>query len=97
MAWFGMAGHGLAWQGMGEVEEEEILWFWRKEEHLVRGFETIDESSFMLLLQDVRFSARQLYLAVSGLREEDAIQLLSNVLLDTLTQSAVLAQRKSKN
>jgi hypothetical protein len=64
---------------------------------MVRNYETLDEDSMALLLEDTRFAARQLYAAVTGLREEDAIGLLNSVLLDTIAQAVVLAPRKSKN
>jgi hypothetical protein len=64
---------------------------------MVRNYETLDEDSLSILIADTRFAARQLYTAITGLREEDATQLLSAVLLDTLAQSIILAQRKGRN
>jgi hypothetical protein len=64
---------------------------------MVRNYEKVDEDSFVLLLEDTRFAARQLYTAITGLREEDAVGLLNSVLLDTIAQAVVLAQRKGRN
>jgi hypothetical protein len=64
---------------------------------MVRNYETVDEDSLSLLIQDTNFAAQQLYAAVTGLREEDAIGLLTSVLMDTIAQAATLAQRRGRN